>query len=45
MKPTSNSQKSDVIADAYTRRTKAREHYTTLAGAGDEEMPGRSSGA
>ncbi len=36
MKLTSNSQKADVIADAYTQRTKAREHYATLADAGDE---------
>ncbi len=36
MKLTSNSQKADVIADAYTLRAKAREHYATLADAGDE---------
>jgi hypothetical protein len=36
MKLTNNSQKADAIADAYTQRTKAREHYATLADAGDE---------
>ncbi len=36
MKPT-NTRKSDVIADAYTQRTKAREHYAVLARAGDED--------
>ncbi len=37
MKLTNNSQKADAIADAYTRRTKARAHYVVLADAGDED--------
>ncbi len=31
-----NEQKTDAVGEAFTQRTKAREHYTVLAEAGDE---------
>jgi hypothetical protein len=37
MELTNNSQKADVIADAYTQRMEARERYAVLARAGDED--------
>jgi len=37
MELTNNSQKADVIAEAFTQRTKARERYAVLAEAGDED--------